>query len=98
MTDDLVDGAGPSRCCRHTGGEGLGPRPRISAKLEHDSVLWLSKGEPIGLVSREPVVTAADRSDWREVFLAAGESSSKIRPADDHDAEIARLKGPRASS
>jgi cell division protein FtsB len=56
-------------------------------------VLRLLKGEPIELVSRELGVTAAELAAWRDAVLAAGEASLKTRPADERDAEIARLKG-----
>jgi transposase-like protein len=65
----------------------------MSAKRKQGAVLRLLKGEPIELVSRELGVTAAELSAWRDAFLAAGEASLKTRPADDRDAEIARLKG-----
>jgi len=65
----------------------------MSAKRKQGAVLRLLKGDPIELVSRELSVTAAELSAWRDAFLAAGEASLKTRPADDRDAEIARLKG-----
>jgi hypothetical protein len=37
-------------------------------------------------------VTAADLSEWRDKFLAAGEASLKARPRDGREAEIIRLK------
>lgn len=92
MADEMVDGAGPSQRGHHAGGDGPAPRPRMSAKRKQGAVLRLLKGEPIELVSRELGVTAAELSAWRDAFLAAGEASLKTRPADDRDAEIARLK------
>jgi len=65
----------------------------MSTKRKQSAVLRLLKGEPIELVSRELGVTAADLAAWRDAFLAAGEASLKTRPADERDAEIARLKG-----
>ncbi len=93
MTDEMVDGAGPSERAHHAGGDGPAPRRRMSAKRKQGAVLRLVKGEPIELVSRELGVTAADLAAWRDAFLAAGEASLKTRPADGRDAEIARLKG-----
>ena len=93
MTDERVDGAGPSQRAHHAGGDGPAPRPRMSAKRKLGAVLRLLKGEPIEVVSRELSVTAAELGAWRDAFLAAGEASLKTRPADDRDAEIARLKG-----
>ena len=37
-------------------------------------------------------VTAADLSDWRDKFLAAGEASLKAQSRDGREAEISRLK------
>jgi transposase-like protein len=65
----------------------------MSAKRKQSAVLRLLKGEPIELVSRELGVTAAELAAWRDAVLAAGEASLKTRPADERDAEIARLKG-----
>ena len=93
MTEEMVDGAGPSQRGHHAGGDGPAPRPRMSAKRKQGAVLRLLKGEPIELVSRELSVTAAELSAWRDAFLAGGEASLKSRPTDDRDAEIARLKG-----
>lgn len=93
MTDEMVDGAGPSQRGHHAGGDGPAPRSRMSAKRKQGAVLRLLKGAPIELVSRELGVTAAELSAWRDAFLAAGEASLKTRPADERDAEIARLKG-----
>ena len=99
MTDEMVDGTGASQRGHHAGGDAPVPgrRRRMSAKRKQSAVLRLLKGEPIELVSRELGVTAADLAAWRDAFLAAGEASLKTRPADERDAEIARLKGPRAS-
>ena len=93
MTDEVVDGAGPSQRGHHAGGDGPALRRRMSAKRKQGAVLRLLRGEPIELVSRELGVTAAELAVWREAFLAAGEASLKTRPADDRDVEIARLKG-----
>jgi hypothetical protein len=93
MTNEMVDGAGPSQRGHHAGGDGPALRRRMSAKRKQGAVLRLLKGEPIELVSRELSVTAAELSAWRDAFLAAGEASLKTREADDRDAEIARLKG-----
>ncbi len=95
MVDETMGGTGASERAHHAGGDGPvpGPRRRMSAKRKQGAVLRLLRGEPIELVSRELGVTAADLAAWRDAFLAAGEASLKTRPADDRDAEIARLKG-----
>ena len=64
----------------------------MSARRKQSAVLRLLRGEDLELVSRELVVTAAELSAWREVFLAAGEAALKSRPADARDGEIGRLK------
>jgi hypothetical protein len=95
MVDETMGGTGASERAHPAGGDGPvpGPRRRMSAKREQGAVLRLPRGEPIELVSRELGVTAADPAAWRDAFLAAGEASLRTRPADDRDAEIARLKG-----
>jgi hypothetical protein len=64
----------------------------MSAKRKQSAVLRLLRGEDLELVSRELAVPAAEVSAWRDAFLAAGEASLKIRPADGRDLEIGRLK------
>jgi transposase len=66
-------------------------RRRMSAKRKQSAVLRLLRGEDLELVSRELSVPAAELSAWRDAFLAAGEASLKIRPADGRDLEIGRL-------
>ena len=91
--------AGPAERAHHAGEAGPAPagsdwrgRRRMSAKRKRGAVLRLLRGEGMELVSRELGVTAAERSGWREAFLAAGEASLKSRPADARDHEIGRLK------
>jgi transposase-like protein len=95
MTDETKDGTGALQRGHHAGGDVPVPgrRRRMSAKRKQSAVLRLLKGEPIELVSRELGVTAAELAAWRDAVLAAGEASLKTRPADERDAEIARLKG-----
>jgi hypothetical protein len=64
----------------------------MSAKRKQSAVLRLLRGEDLELVSRELAIPAAEVSAWRDAFLAAGEASLKIRPADGRDLEIGRLK------
>ena len=91
MDEDVGVGVGPAERARHAGPTPE-PRRRMSAGRKRDAVLRLLRGEDLELVSREPGVTAAELSGWREAFLAAGEVSLKSRPADARDAEIGRLK------
>src|SRR5215210_5350473 len=94
MTDTTVRGAGAAERAQHAGGDGPAPsrRRRMSAKRKQSSVLRLLRGEDLELVSRELAVPAAEMSAWRDAFLAAGEASLKVRPADGRDLEIGRLK------
>jgi hypothetical protein len=64
----------------------------MSAKRKQSAVLRLLRGEDLELLSRELSVPAAELSAWRDAFLAAGEASLKVRPADGRDLEIGRLK------
>ena len=52
-----------------------GANTRFSAKRKSEAVLRLLRGEDLELVSREYTVTAATLSQWREAFLAGGQSS-----------------------
>ena len=67
-------------------------RGRWSAKAKREAVLRLLRGEDLDALSRELKVTAARLSEWRDVFLAGGESSLKAREPDARDDEITRLK------
>jgi len=106
MTDRTTRGAGPAERAQHAGGDGPAPsrRRRMSAKRKQSAVLRLLRGEDLELVSRELAVPAAEVSAWRDAFLAAGEASLKVRPADGRrDLEIGRLKAkvcwrPRSSA
>jgi hypothetical protein len=93
--DEAVElGVGPAERAHHAGGDGPTPghRRRRSARRKQEAVLRLLRGEDLELLSRELGVIAAELSDWREAFLAAGEASLKSRPADARDTEIGRLK------
>jgi len=65
---------------------------RMTAARKQSAVLRLLRGEPLDILTRELQVTAADLSEWRDKFLAAGEASLKTQPRDGRDAEISRLK------
>ena len=94
MDEDVGVGVGPSERAQHAGGGGPTPghRRRMSARRKQDAVLRLLRGEDLELVSRELAVTAAEPSDWRAAFLAAGEASLKSPPADARNDEIGLLK------
>jgi hypothetical protein len=67
-------------------------RGRYSAKRKTEAVLRLLRGENLDSLSRELGVTAGTLSEWKEQFLAAGESGLKSRKVDPADDEIMRLK------
>ena len=94
MNDDVGGGVGPAERAQHAGGGGPTPghQRRMSARRKQDAVRRLLRGEDLELVSRELGATAAELSDWRDQFLAAGEASLKSRPADAREAEIDRLQ------
>ena len=69
-----------------------GRERRMTAGRKREAVLRILRDEPLEIVARELVVTAADLSAWRDAFLEAGEASLKTRPRDDRDETIARLK------
>jgi hypothetical protein len=94
MDEGIGVGVGPAERAPHAGGDGPTPthRRRMSAGRKREAVLRLPRGEDLELVSRELGVTAAEPSGRREAFLAAGEASTRSRPADARDAETGRLK------
>src|SRR4029453_8486122 len=94
MTDMTTRGAGPAARAQHAGGDGPAPSRRrpMSAKRKQSAVLRLRRGGGLELASRELAVPAAEVSAWRDAFLAAGETSLKVRPADGRDLGIGRLK------
>jgi len=65
---------------------------RMTAARKQSAVLRILRGEPLEMLARELRVTAADLSDWRDKFLAAGEAGLKSQSRDVRDAEISRLK------
>jgi hypothetical protein len=69
-----------------------GRERRMTAGRKRDAVLRLLRGEPLEIVAREPAVTAADLSSWRDAFLDAGAASLKSRVRDDRDETIDRLR------
>ena len=79
-----------------TSGMGAAAAPgrerRMTAGRKRDAVLRVLRGEPLEIVARELVVTAADLSGWRDAFLDAGAASLKARERDDRDETIDRLQ------
>jgi len=65
---------------------------RFSARRKTETILRLLRGESLDSVARELGVTAATLAQWREQFLAGGQTALKSRPADERDEEIQRLR------
>ena len=63
----------------------------MSAQRKQEAALRLLRGQDRSRLTPARL-TAAELSDWRDQFLAAGEASLKSRPADARDAEIGRLQ------
>jgi hypothetical protein len=68
-----------------------GSPKRFWARHKTQAVLRLLRGEDIDLVSRELGVTAATLSQWRDIFLEAGESGLKPHPIKE-SVEVGRLR------
>ena len=68
-----------------------GGNNRFSARSKTEAVLRLLRGEDLEVVSRAYKVTAATLSQWREAFLAAGQSGLRHKAVDVRDAQIQQL-------
>ena len=65
---------------------------RFSARRKTATILRLLRGESLDSLARELGVTAATLAQWREAFLAGGQTALKSRLADERDDEIQRLR------
>jgi transposase len=72
--------------------DGLHEPGRFSARRKTETILRMLRGEPLDSLARELGVTAATLAQWREQFLAGGQTALKSRPADERDDEIQRLR------
>jgi transposase len=70
---------------------------RWSAKRKVTAILELLRGADLESTSRKYGVTAATLTQWRDRFLAGGESSLKSRQEDVEDEEKRRLKSAVAN-
>jgi transposase-like protein len=64
----------------------------MSRQRKTAAVLRLLRGEDLETVSRGLGVTAATLSEWRDAFLAAGETALTTRPGSGEELESDRLK------
>jgi transposase len=75
---------------------GGGPERRFSARRKLAAVTRLLprllRGEPLETLAREPNLTAARLSEWRDRALVAAEAAMKERERDGRDEELLRLK------
>ena len=71
---------------------GAGPERCFSAQRKLAAVTRLLRGEPLETVAREPNVTVARLSGWRDRGLVAAEAAMKERERDARDDEVLRLK------
>jgi transposase len=87
-------GAGPGETKRApgAGAVALGRGGRMSRQRKSAAVLRRLRGEELETVSREPGVTAATLSGWRDAFLAGGEAALTSRAATGEELESERLK------
>ena len=90
LKDGLPPASGPEGGFATVGLEAGGRPARFRAKHKVEAVLGLLRGEPLDALSRELQVNAAQLSQWREAFLAAGTQGLSSRPGQD-DAEVTRL-------
>ncbi len=71
-------------------------RGRFSSAKKMETVIRLIRGEHLDALSRELSVTAVTLSEWREAFMAGGQSNQKSREpsaADDVNQKLRTLVG-----
>ena len=76
----------------HSHSEAAAERGRGSARRKTEIVLRIFRGEALDTLSRELGVTAATLVQWRDQFLAGGQSAVRSRPTDARDEDLARLR------
>jgi|OpeIllAssembly_1097287.scaffolds.fasta_scaffold142852_3 transposase-like protein len=95
MSDGNGKDRGPSQAPPRRAVDGPAGRfhkpQRFSAKLKSRIVLRFLRGDDLELLSREYGATAAQISQWRDDFIAAGEIALKKREVAESD-EIKRLR------
>lgn len=95
MNERNMNNPAPSEGARRASGDGARAETRkpqrFSARMKSLMVLRLLRGEELELLSREYGATAAQLSQWRDDFLAAGEAAMKKRNGDESE-EVKRLR------
>ena len=69
-----------------------GERGRWSSRRKAEVVLRALRGEDLDALSRELGATAGAIAQWRERFLAGGQTAVTSRAADERDDELGRLR------
>ena len=69
-----------------------GDRGRWSSQRKAEVVLRVLRGEDLDALSRELKVKTSRIAEWRDQFLAAGQSGLKSREPDAREEENVRLK------
>ena len=87
QSNSVSSGGARAKTSSIEGSASAGGFKRMTSARKQSAVLRLLRGEPLDMLSRELQVTAADLSEWRDKFLAAGEASLKARPRDGWEAE-----------
>jgi hypothetical protein len=72
--------------------EAAAERGRWSSRRKTEVGLRLLRGEALDALSRELGVTAATPAQWRDRFLAGGQTAVRSPPADARDDELERLR------
>ena len=92
QVNQVAAGPGEAQQAQGSGAVALGRGGRMSRQRKSAAVLRLLRGEDLETVSREPGVTAAALTGWRDAFLAAGEAALTTRAATGEELESERLK------
>ena len=87
-----ADGARWATALPRQSSAGLAGGGRWSAKRKVGVILELLRGADLESTSRKHRVTVATLTEWRDQFLAHGESGLKSREVDVEDEETKRLK------
>ena len=95
---DAVASEGARRATQHaTASSAPAGAGRWSSRRKVSVVLELLRGADLESTSRKYRVTAATLTEWRDRFLAGGESILKTREVDVEDEEKRRLKSAVAN-
>lgn len=94
---DVVASEGARRATEDATTSSAAGAGRWSSKRKVSVVLELLRGADLESTSRKYRVTAATLSEWRDRFLAGGETTLRSREVDVEDEEKRRLKSAVAN-